>query len=116
MTAIKRIDLSPLHNQGNGGLNNTELVDGKHVIVKCSNCGKELCDVWIIQPSFKMSSKVVAQCDFCGDKSYETAVDGKIQIGTVGDKIGIIDVRNNFTNGTEDDRVYQKIVVKTKRI
>jgi len=109
------IDLSPIHNLGDGGISNTDLVDGNHTIVKCSMCKKKLCDAWVIQPSFKMKSKIVADCDYCGDKSYEVEVEGKFQLGVTDDS-ALVDIKHEFLDGSTPNMIYQKLKVKTKRL
>jgi hypothetical protein len=58
------------------------LVDGGHVIIKCSNCDKPLVDVLIVKPNEKKSDgtpfvwQCVAECCYCNDKSFITEVKG----------------------------------------
>jgi hypothetical protein len=58
------------------------LVDGGHVIIKCSNCNKPLVDVLIVKPNEKKSDgtpfiwKCVAECCYCSDKSFITEIKG----------------------------------------
>jgi hypothetical protein len=53
------------------------LVDGGHVILKCSNCDKPLVDVLITRPNDPFEWKVVAKCCYCGDKSVEHTIKGR---------------------------------------
>lgn len=110
-----RIDLSPLHNLGNGGISNSQLVDGKHNIVKCSVCRKSLCDIWVTQPSLKVYTKLVAHCGYCGDKSFEVEIQGKFQTGETDDS-GLLDVKHEFQDAPKGgDGIYQRMKVLTKK-
>lgn len=110
------IDLSPLHNLGNGGLENTDLVNGKHIILSCSRCRKKLCDLWLTQPDLDVHSKVIAYCDYCGDRSFEQEVHGKFHVGLTDDS-GLVNVEHDFIDGPNDSTgIYQKMRVKTKRL
>lgn len=111
---IKQIDLTPLHNLPEGGLYSTELVDGKHVHLKCSRCNKSLCDVWITQPNLKLKTKIVAYCDYCNDRSYEHEIDGKFHIGGTDDS-GLVDIKHEFIDNASEV-VFQKMSIKTKRL
>ena len=59
-----------------------DLVDGGHVILKCSACGKELIDIWKIKPEPR-SIKVVALCCYCNDKSFEEEIEGRLVINGI---------------------------------
>lgn len=109
-----QIDLSPLHNLGNGGLANTELKNGAHVILDCAKCNKKLCDIWITQPNLDVNSKVLAQCDYCGDRSFEKEIRGKFHIGITDDST-IVDINHDFIDGPNPTGIYQKMRVITKR-
>src|SRR5688572_29820531 len=100
-----QVDLSPLHNLGVGGLANTELTDGSHIILQCSKCRKKLCDLWVVQPKLDIHTKVVAQCDYCGDRSFEKEIHGKFQTGTTDDS-NIVDVKHTFIDGPNSG-IYQ---------
>ena len=47
------------------------LVDGGHIIMKCSSCSKPLVDIWITNPKKELNWVGVATCCYCGDKSFE---------------------------------------------
>lgn len=115
MSQVVRIDLSPLHNLGKGGIANSQLVDGKHTVIRCSVCNKSLCDIWVTQPAFKMNTKLTAHCGYCGDKSFESTIQGKFQTGETDDS-GLLDVKNEFLDTPPDGAgIYQIQKVFTKR-
>ncbi len=67
------------------------LRDGGHTIIKCSNCGKELVDVFITKPDAidpltgkKFVTKLIAKCCYCGDSSFITEVEGRFHLGGIG--------------------------------
>jgi len=62
-------------------LKSTPMVDGEHIIIKCSRCNKPLVDIWVNRPNAPAISKIVAQCPHCGDKSFAVRVSGLYQIG-----------------------------------
>lgn len=110
-----QIDLSPLHNLGNGGIANSQFKNGSHVILDCAKCRKKLCDLWITQPQLDVHSKIIAHCDYCGDKSFEREIHGKFHTGITDDS-NIVDIQHSFIDGPNDSTgIYQKMVVKTKR-
>ena len=110
------VDLSPLDKLGDGGLANSELTNGEHVIIKCSRCRKKLCDVWRTQPLLDVHSKIVVDCDYCGDRSYEHDIRGKFHLGVTDDS-GLSDIKNEFIDGPSGSTgIYQKIKIATKRL
>lgn len=46
------------------------LIDGGHIYLKCSNCNKDLVDIWITQPTAPFKWRAKAKCWNCGDESY----------------------------------------------
>ena len=110
----KVIDLSPLHNLGDGGIKNTDLVNGEHVILQCSMCNKKLCDIWITQPHLKVETEIYANCGHCGDRSYQKKIKGKFHIGII-DGTGITNISHDFKD-TVDDYIYQRVSVDTKKL
>jgi hypothetical protein len=67
------------------------LQDGGHVILRCSACNKPLVDIWRTRPNQidprtgkAFEWKFVAECCYCGDKSYPTTVLGGFHIGGYG--------------------------------
>lgn len=75
------------------------LVDGGHIILKCSNCRKELVDILITRPHETSRWNVVAKCCFCGDRSKFTEVRGGFAYLHVEGKTSIVDV------AYDDDKV-----------
>lgn len=69
-----------------------KLIDGGHVILTCSNCGKKLVDLLIVRPNELKSDgapfvwNCTAKCCYCADKSFVTEVKGIFRAA------GIIDV------------------------
>jgi hypothetical protein len=111
-----QIDLTPIHNLGPGGISNSDLVDGEHIIVRCSKCNKSLCDLWMTQPNLDVYTKLTATCDYCGDKSYEKSVKGKFHLGITEDS-AISDAKYEFIDGpAESSGIYQKVKLITKRL
>jgi hypothetical protein len=67
------------------------LQDGGHVIIRCSGCNKPLVDIWRTRPNQidprtnkPFEWKFIAECCYCGDKSYLTTVLGGFHIGGYG--------------------------------
>lgn len=59
------------------------LEDGGHTILSCSNCKRELVDIWVTSPKIKQTFKYQANCPFCGDKSYVKDVEGGISFSGI---------------------------------
>ena len=110
------VDLTALHELGNGGLANTEFTDGKHIVLDCSKCGKKLADLWITQPDLDVHTKVVAECNYCGDRSYEKEIHGKFHTGITTDS-ALADIKHEFVDGgSKGTGIYQKMRILTKRL
>ncbi len=62
----------------------TALQDGGHVYVSCSNCDACLMDIWITRPNETEVWNVIAECPFCGDKSYMVEIHGGFHPGGYG--------------------------------
>lgn len=106
----------PFPDLGVGGISNSLLKNGEHRIIKCSNCGKSLCDIWITQPDLDVHSEIVASCDYCKDKSFIEEVDGKFHIGITDDS-SVVNVDYDFIDGpAEQTGIYQKLKITTKRL
>lgn len=86
-----------LHNQPKID-NLTQIQDGGHVIIKCSNCQKPLVDIWLTYKDEDQETTVVANCPFCQDKSFQQKISGIFHFGAV-DGVYIYDVLidNNIT-------------------
>lgn len=64
----------------------TGIKDGGHEIIKCSGCGKSLVDIWITRPLEDFSEKFIADCPYCGDRSFVVTIEGGFHIGGFMDK------------------------------
>lgn len=95
-------------------LKSTPLDDGGHVIIECSNCGTPLCDIWIIRPTLKIKSEIIAQCCFCKDQSFTHHIDGQFNLGHV-DGCAIANTEMDDVYKDEDDVFIQKILIKTAK-
>ena len=69
-------------------MNNT-LIDGGHVILECSNCNKQLVDIFIVKPDAKREDgsdfiwRCQAQCCYCNDKSFIKEIKGIFRPGSI---------------------------------
>ncbi len=63
--------------------NLTPIKDAGHVILVCSNCNKELVDIWQTHADMSIKTQVNATCGFCGDKSFSKEIVGVFHIGPV---------------------------------
>lgn len=96
---------------GDGAIN-SHLTDGEHVAFNCSNCNKLLAKVWLTQPDFQMTSKIVANCPYCGDKSFEKAVEGAFHLEHTENTT--IDHVENGLDTDENGRLVQNVVLDVK--
>lgn len=108
------VDLSALHNLGEGGLPNSHLTNGKHNIIKCNSCNKRLCDAWVTQPNENIKSIIKAHCDYCEGTSKNVEVLGKFHLGHT-DQSNMINVQYEDQTPSDSKIIYQKIEVFTKR-
>jgi len=67
------------------------LEDGGHVYISCSNCDATLMDIWRTMPNAINPQtqkpffwEIIANCPFCGDKSYKVPVEGIFHSGGYG--------------------------------
>ena len=63
-------------------MQNSDVVDGEHVILQCSSCQENLVDIWITKPDVNIKMKMVASCGFCGDNSFSKIIEGSFHLGT----------------------------------
>lgn len=70
-----------LPDRGDGGIENSRLVNGNHLIIKCSNCNKDLADIWVTGREPGLERKIVGECPHCGDKSFPVKVNKDFHIG-----------------------------------
>jgi hypothetical protein len=54
----------------------TPIKDDGHILLKCSNCDKELIDIWLTHTEMPIKTKIAAVCCFCGDKSFQKEIKG----------------------------------------
>jgi len=76
-----------------------KLEDVDHIIVKCSSCDKALVEIWVVSRD-SVDSKIVANCPFCGDKSFIYEINGQFLLGHMDDTV-IVDTDvddNNIVN------------------
>lgn len=55
--------------------------DGKHEIIRCSACDKDLIEIWIVRPDAPLKTEMVVDCPFCGDKSFQKIIRGQYCLG-----------------------------------
>lgn len=61
---------------------NNLLKDGGHIFLECSNCNKQLVDIFIVKPDAKKEDGTLitwrcqAECCYCNDKSFVKEVNG----------------------------------------
>jgi|GEM_PF-4569052 hypothetical protein len=88
-----------------GKIENAEII-----VLECSNCRKSLATIWVIRPTSKVTSHIIAHCCFCGDKSFKRSVIGGICIGDT-DITSILDFPSDITE--KEGHVIQNINIKT---
>jgi hypothetical protein len=49
-------------------------------IIKCSNCNKELVQIHVTKLSSEAFYKMVVECPFCKDKSWEYDIKGRVGV------------------------------------
>ena len=64
-----------------------ELLDGGKHILTCSNCNKDLVEVWITKKDLDVRFKLRAKCAYCDDGSYDVEVTGGFHLGITDDCI-----------------------------
>lgn len=88
-----------------------DIVDREPIIIKCSNCGKELVTIKVTRPYAKIKSFIIAECCHCSDKSFKQEIIGSFIIGGT-DITSIIDYP--METDIEGEFFIQKVLVKTK--
>lgn len=58
-----------------------KIKDCGNIILKCSNCNKPLVDLLITDSEADIKWKCVAECCYCGDKSFITEINGMFRPG-----------------------------------
>lgn len=58
-----------------------KIKDGGNIVISCSNCNKPLVDLLITDPEADFNWKCVAECCYCGDKSFIKEVKGVFRPG-----------------------------------
>jgi len=111
---MKNLDFTPIHNLPNGGLLNTELDNGEHLIIRCRKCNKSLADLWITKPKAKIVSIVTAKCDYCGDQSFKTTVNGGFHTGVTEESLHK-DIIFNKSEVDENGCLNQEMTIITCR-
>ena len=76
----------------------SSVVDGKHVILKCSFCNKNLIDIWITAPDLDVTMPVQADCPHCGGHSEVMEIKGGYHNGSPED--GMTEMIDIITNAT----------------
>ena len=61
----------------------TPIKDDGHVILSCSNCRKDLVDIWLTHHDMPVKTTIIATCGYCGDKSFSQEIAGIFHIGPV---------------------------------
>jgi hypothetical protein len=59
----------------------TPIKDNGHIILTCSNCGKNLVDVWSTHADIPVVTKLIARCCFCEDQSFPKEINGVFHVG-----------------------------------
>jgi hypothetical protein len=68
------------------------------------------------QPDLDITTKIIAECDYCGNRSYEKEIHGKFHLGMTDDS-GLSDIKHEFLDGPSDKTgIYQRMRLKTKRL
>jgi len=86
------------------------LIDGGKTIIKCSTCDCSLAEIWIVKPNLPIKSKIIAQCPFCGNSSFQIEVNGKFIIGHVGNTTISENEMVDFYE--KDGIIYQEVLIK----
>ena len=105
-------DFDELYSKEGDGKIASYLTDGEHVPVKCSNCNKLLCEAWITQPEFEMTSFITAYCPFCGDKSFKVKVEGAFHLGHT--EHTTIDHMEQDLDLDEEGKLIQEVTLQVK--
>lgn len=61
-------------------MTNDVLVDGKHTLLECSNCGTKLIDIWETK-TWDVNINVRAKCWKCNDFSYTKLIEKGFYVG-----------------------------------
>ena len=62
------------------------IVDGTHIILKCSNCNKELVDVWQTR-KWGSGARLRAKCPYCNDYSFIEEIPNGFHLGGTKDAL-----------------------------
>ena len=90
----------------------------KNIIpIKCSNCKKNIAELWITDESHPAKSKVVVNCAYCGDKSYAKQISGKFYIGSpADDKVLIAEQELDDCEFDENGQIKKQTIKITTRL
>jgi hypothetical protein len=89
------------------------LLDAGHTILKCSACGNDLVDVWLVKENLPIKSFIRAECAYCGDHSFAVEVHGKFLAGHVSGLTMTDSIMEDFRE--ENGTIIQKVLIKTVR-
>lgn len=60
----------------------TGIIDGPHHFLRCSNCYKELMEIWVTR-DLDFTAKYRAKCPWCSDYSFIKEIKGSIHIAGI---------------------------------
>lgn len=96
-------------------------VNGPHHLLKCSNCRAVVADVWVVGPDVPQTNYFVANCPWCGDRTFAEEVVGSFVLGGYGtlkedDPFGQ-DVPSTILEDADvnDDGVWELVIKKANQ-
>lgn len=84
--------------------------DHGNIIIYCSNCNKPLVDLFITDAKADLNWKCVAECCYCGDKSFIKEVKGVFRPG------GCVTIDENNPDHFTQDTLLQDIIQEDEKI
>ena len=89
--------------------------DGDKEFISCSSCRRQLVEIWMVRPDAPLTTEMVVECPFCGDKSFKKTIKGQYCLGHLESREVLMVATPTKVETTDEGALLQKILVKTEK-